>query len=178
MPFAQRAPKYHPAVGRVMERMQETLANPVPVEVLMSDVRLTRRQVERLFRNELGQSPGKLYMALRLERAKLLLRQSKKPIVEVAIACGFTSASHFAKSYRDAFGSSPHEARVRKATESPGFGGERLAHFPNLPLEADQALEAEGRMAADGIVASVDISGKSVLGRARAAGRGATSSRI
>lgn len=119
MPFAPRAVKHHPVVARLIERMQETLVDPIPVEGLMSDIGLTRRQIERLFRNELGQSPGKFYMKLRLERAKLLLRQTSKPIVEVAIACGFSSASHFAKSYRDAYGSSPHEARAQRPAGRP-----------------------------------------------------------
>lgn len=115
MPFAPRTVKHHPVVARLIERMQETLADPVPVEVLMADIGLTRRQIERLFRNEIGQSPARFYMKLRLERAKLLLQQTKKPIVEVAIACGFSSASHFSKTYRDAYRCSPHEARARKS---------------------------------------------------------------
>lgn len=120
VPFAPpRVVQHHPVVARLIERMQETLADPVPVEVLMSDIGLTRRQIERLFRNELGQSPGRFYMKLRLERARLLLRQTSRPILDVAIACGFSSASHFAKSYRDAYGSSPHEARAQKPTQKP-----------------------------------------------------------
>jgi len=120
MPFAPRAVKHHPVVARMIERMQETLADPLPVEQLMADIGLTRRQVERLFRNELEQSPGKFYMKLRLERAKLLLQQTKKPIVEVAVACGFSSASHFSTSYRDAYGSSPYKARAEKPNGKPG----------------------------------------------------------
>jgi len=127
MPFAPRAVKHHPVVARLIERMQETLADPLPVEALMSDIGLTRRQIERLFRNELGQSPGKFYMKLRLERAKLLLQQTKKPIVEVAIACGFSSASHFSTSYRDAYGGSPHQARAGKPAGDPGRTGAKAA---------------------------------------------------
>lgn len=122
MPFVPRAVKHHPVVARLIERMQETLADPVPVETLLSGMGLTRRQIERLFHNELGQPPGKLYMKLRLERAKLLLQQTAKPIVEVAIACGFSSASHFAKSYRDVYGRPPHEARARKPKGRPAQG--------------------------------------------------------
>lgn len=117
-PFPTRAARHHPVVTRLIERMQETLTTPVPVEALMPDLHLTRRQVERLFRKELGASPAKVYMRLRLERAKLLLQQTTKPVVEVAMASGFSSASHFAKSYRDAYGHAPHEARMPK----PGTG--------------------------------------------------------
>ena len=44
-------------------------------------------------------------------RARLLLVHSSKPIVEIALACGFSSASHFAKAYRDAYGISPQALR-------------------------------------------------------------------
>ena len=46
----------------------------------------------------------------------------------------------------------------------PGFCGERLAHFPCLLLEGDGALEAERRMAPDGVIEPVDVSGDSVFG--------------
>lgn len=115
LPFAPRVVRHHPVVARVIERMQETLTDPVQVEDLMADLGLTRRQVERLFRNELQDSPARYYMRLRLERARLLLQQTRTPVVDVAIACGFSSASHFSKSYRDAYGSSPHEARKARA---------------------------------------------------------------
>jgi transcriptional regulator GlxA family with amidase domain len=117
MPFSPPGVKHHPVVARLVERMQETLAEPLPVEALMADIGLTRRQIERLFRNELGQSPARFYSRLRLERAKLLLQKTRKPIVEVAIACGFSSASHFSKSYRDAYGNSPHEARTQEPAD-------------------------------------------------------------
>ena len=119
MPFAPRVGKHHPVVAQLIERMQETLADPVPVETLMADMKLTRRQIERLFRSETGQSPGKFYMRLRLERARLLLQRTWKPIVEVAIACGFSSASHFAKSYKNACGRSPHKVRDPKPSSRP-----------------------------------------------------------
>lgn len=122
-PFAPRAVKHHPVVARLIERMQETLADPLPVEALMSDIGLTRRQIERLFRNEFGQSPARFYMKLRLERARLLLQQTKKPIVEIAVACGFSSASHFSKSYRDAYGGAPHELRTQKPAGKPARKG-------------------------------------------------------
>lgn len=111
LPFSPRIVEHHPVVTRLIERMQETLTEPVPVEELMADLGLTRRQVERLFRNELRNSPARYYMKLRLERARLLLQQTTMPIVEVAVASGFSSAPHFSKSYRDAYGCSPHEAR-------------------------------------------------------------------
>lgn len=76
---------------------------------------MSRRQLERLFRTELGSSPAQYYTKMRIERARLLLKQSPMPIVEVAIASGFTSASHFSKVYKRAFGCSPLRTREQNS---------------------------------------------------------------
>jgi transcriptional regulator GlxA family with amidase domain len=98
---------------KLVEKMERSLTEPMQVEELTASIGLSRRQIERLFRNELRCSPARYYLKLRLERAQLLLVQSAMPVVEVAIACGFVSASHFSKCYRETFGCSPQEARGR-----------------------------------------------------------------
>ena len=109
MPFVPRAVERHPVVARLIERMQETPAHPVPAKTLLSDTGPTRRQIVRLFHNELGRPPGKFHMKLRLACAELLLPQTLRPVAEMPITCGFSSDSQFAKSYRDIDGSPPHE---------------------------------------------------------------------
>lgn len=106
-----QASHYHHAVETLIERMHDSLSDPVPVDELMAGLGLTRRQIERLFQSKLRISPARYYMNLRLDRARLLLVHSSKPIVEIALACGFSSASHFAKAYRDAYGISPQALR-------------------------------------------------------------------
>jgi len=51
------------------------------------------------------------YLEIRLDRARHLLVQSTMPVVDVAIACGFVSASHFSKCYREMYGKSPLQER-------------------------------------------------------------------
>nr|WP_245271285.1 helix-turn-helix domain-containing protein [Mesorhizobium sp. LNJC384A00] len=72
-----------------------------------------------MFRYELECSPVRYYRELRLERARLLLTQSTMLIVDIAVACGFISASHFSKCYREANGTSPQEARRTRLRQSP-----------------------------------------------------------
>jgi len=110
LPFVKQ-PVYHPSIVRLIERMQENLADPQPIDALISGLGITRRQMERHFRHELQTSPARYYMKLRLERAQLLLHQTKQSIVEVAIASGFSSASHFSKSYRKFYGKTPQTQR-------------------------------------------------------------------
>lgn len=120
-------------VTTLIERMQESLTDPIPVKDILSGIGLTRRQVERIFQQELHISPAKYYMKLRLERARLLLHQTNTPIVDIAMASGFSSASHFSKAYRDFYGHSPHRARkgagIRK-NEPDGFTPARRKGTP------------------------------------------------
>ncbi|MHC5308343.1 GlxA family transcriptional regulator [Bartonella sp. LJL80] len=116
LPFSSASLRHHPTVTKLIEKMQETISEPVPVDRLMLDLGLTRRQIERHFRTEMKISPARYYMRLRLERARLLLQHMDMPIIEIAIASGFSSASHFSKSYREVYGCSPHEARKTKQT--------------------------------------------------------------
>lgn len=60
-------------------------------------------------------SPVRYYKTLRLEKARLLLTQSSMPVLNVAVACGFISSSHFSKSYRSANRVSPIEARIARS---------------------------------------------------------------
>ncbi|MEO1103553.1 MAG: helix-turn-helix domain-containing protein, partial [Pseudomonadota bacterium] len=55
----------------------------------------------------LNRSPKRYYMDLRLQRARTLLLQTNMTVINVALACGFTSPSHFSKSYQDHFGRTP-----------------------------------------------------------------------
>lgn len=96
---------------KIVELMADRLDEPCSAVQLAKAAGLSVRQVERLFLRHLGMTPGRYYMRLRLERARELLRQTNMPILDVAIATGFTSHSYFAQSYRLQFGRPPSEER-------------------------------------------------------------------
>ena len=95
----------------VVELMADHLEDPLTAVQLASSVKLSVRQIERLFLRHLGMTPGSYYMTLRLERARELLRQTNAPILDVALQTGFGSHSYFAQSYRSQFQRSPSEER-------------------------------------------------------------------
>ncbi|MDN2568551.1 GlxA family transcriptional regulator [Aquibium sp. A9E412] len=95
----------------IVELMADNLDEPLSAVALAKAAGLSVRQVERLFLRHLGMTPGRYYMRLRLERARELLRQTNLPILDVAVATGFTSHSYFAQSYRLQFGRPPSDER-------------------------------------------------------------------
>nr|WP_223843468.1 GlxA family transcriptional regulator [Sinorhizobium fredii] len=106
-------------LARIVEKMHDHIAEPLPLGRLIKEVPLSRRQVERHFVSEFGMPPKRFYRQLRLERARELLNNSMMSVLEVAIATGFVSASHFSKTYRVAFGESPTETRRSPGTAPP-----------------------------------------------------------
>jgi len=101
----------HPKLLAVIELMEQNLEEPMTRCELARRAGLSTRQLERLFRKYLNRSPARYYLELRLHKARLLLVQTNMSVIDVALACGFVSASHFSKCYRDFFGRTPRKER-------------------------------------------------------------------
>lgn len=102
-----RADVRNPKLQLAMQLMQANLEEPLRPDEIADLVKLSSRQLERLFARYLNTSPKRYYMQLRLEKARNLLRQTGLSVTEVCVACGFRSLSHFSKSYRATFGIPP-----------------------------------------------------------------------
>ena len=87
------------------------IEDPLSCQQLAMTVSLSPRQLERLFRRHFNCTPGQYYLRLRLETARDLLRRTSRPVLDVALACGFASTSHFTKCYRERFLCTPTEER-------------------------------------------------------------------
>ena len=83
----------HPKLMSVIKLMEENLEEPLDRGKLAKSAGLSSRQLERLFRKYLNRSPARYYVELRLNRARLLLLQTNMPVIDLALACGFVSAS-------------------------------------------------------------------------------------
>ncbi|WP_343214100.1 GlxA family transcriptional regulator [Ensifer oleiphilus] len=96
----------------IIEQMEANIAEPLKLAEMTPSTGLSRRQVERLFKREMGRSPKRYYLQMRLERANLFLVNSTLPVFEIAVACGFSSASHFSRTYREIYGCTPQHTRT------------------------------------------------------------------
>ncbi|MEL7049763.1 MAG: GlxA family transcriptional regulator, partial [Pseudomonadota bacterium] len=106
----------HPKLSQVIQIMEQNLEEPISPSLLARDVGLSTRQLERLFRRYLNRSPKRYYMELRLQKARNLLMQTDMSVINVALACGFTSPSHFSKCYRAHYGNTPYRERGAQAS--------------------------------------------------------------
>jgi len=101
------------AVLRLMEAKLET---PLSRHELAQRAGMSLRQLERLFRSQLGRGVHAHYLTLRLAHARRLLRETSHSILDIALASGFASASQFSRAFRRAFGVSPRVAALRRPT--------------------------------------------------------------
>jgi AraC family transcriptional regulator len=99
------------AVGRWSNGVLTAISMPELARVS----RLSREQLTRVFRAELGLPPVEAFRLARLERAALLLNRRPMPIGEVARMTGFDDAFLFARRFRAAFGCPPTAYRARIA---------------------------------------------------------------
>jgi len=111
MEIAARYGVHNKKLVQVLSIMESHLSELLSTDALAVRVGVTRRQLERLFREHLHDSPSNFYLRLRLDRARQLLQQTDMSIMEVSIACGFESASHFSRTYRARFDVSPSRDR-------------------------------------------------------------------
>ena len=103
-----------PKLIEAVTLMEANIEEPMSVDELSQLVGVSRRQLERLFQKYLQCVPTRYYMDLRLNCARRLLLQTDKSVVDVSLACGFVSAPHFSKCYRDYFGIPPRDERQLK----------------------------------------------------------------
>jgi transcriptional regulator GlxA family with amidase domain len=113
----------HPKLSQVIQMMETNIEDPMSPADLAEEVGMSTRQLERLFRRYLNRSPKRYYMELRLQKARNLLMQTDMSVINVALACGFASPSHFSKCYRSHYNTTPYRERGSQGQPSPGLVG-------------------------------------------------------
>jgi transcriptional regulator GlxA family with amidase domain len=109
----------HPKLSQVIQIMEANIEDPISPASLATDVGMSTRQLERLFRRYLNRSPKRYYMELRLQKARNLLMQTDMSVINVALACGFASPSHFSKCYRAHYQTTPYRERGTQGKTGP-----------------------------------------------------------
>lgn len=104
---------------QLAEFIETHLADPLTLGQLAGMCALSEYHFARMFRESFGLPPHQYLLARRLEHARGLLRHTAIPLGDVALSCGFASASHFSNRFRQVMGATPGEYRMALATHQP-----------------------------------------------------------
>ncbi|AEF45421.1 transcriptional regulator, AraC family [Serratia sp. AS12] len=101
-----------PAVARrVKEYIEQHLDRPLLLADLAAQAGLSEFHFARMFKHDTGLAPHQFVMRARLQQAEKLLCHSLLPLTQIALECGFSSASHFSNRFKVAYGFAPMQMR-------------------------------------------------------------------
>ena len=96
---------------RVLERMQADLSADLDLAALAAESGYSRAHFLRTFRAATGQTPHRYLLELRLKKAQAMIASRLMPLIDIALACGFSSHAHLTTAFRLRFGLSPSAYR-------------------------------------------------------------------
>jgi AraC family transcriptional regulator len=102
-------------VDRVGELVEARLGEVLTLDELAAVAHLSPWHFARGFARTTGLPPHRFVTARRMDRARLLLRTSDRPVEEVARAVGFANLSHFRRVFRAHHGAPPTAVRPAPA---------------------------------------------------------------
>ncbi len=114
IPLKNRLGSSHPKLTQAVMLMEANIEEPLTTDEIAQHVCVSRRQLERIFKQYLARVPSQYYLELRLNRARKMLTQTSKSIIQIGLSCGFSSGPHFSSAYRNFFGVTPRDDRNQR----------------------------------------------------------------
>ena len=99
-------------VRQAIKLMEDNLEDALSIPQICTRLRVSQRQLDRLFAQFVRKGPVLYYRDMRLDRARSLVTQTDMKLSEIAVASGFSSQTHFSRAYRERFGLAPRTDRV------------------------------------------------------------------
>ena len=96
---------------RVLDYIEANLEGDLTLDAMASIACLSRYYFSRAFKQAVGHAPHRYVSAKRLEHAKALLSRDDRPLVDIALALGFSDQANFTRAFRQATGHAPGEYR-------------------------------------------------------------------
>ncbi|MGJ7500870.1 helix-turn-helix domain-containing protein [Variovorax sp. ZT5P49] len=101
------------------EAIESDLAEPLSLEAFAQQHRLSRRQVERIFRAKYGLSPLAWLQRRRLERAAYLLAHTRESVLSIALQVGWESGSYLSRMLEKTWAKTA--TQIRASGPDPAF---------------------------------------------------------
>jgi AraC-like DNA-binding protein len=136
-PHVNGTPRH--VTNRILLRARDTMdrdyARLLDIEALASAAFLSRAHFIRSFRDAFGETPHRYLQRRRIERAMAMLRNTSKPVTEIAMDVGFASLGTFSRTFRSVLGVTPRAYRQRTRDEPHAGVPGCMARIWNRPSE-------------------------------------------
>jgi AraC family transcriptional regulator len=96
---------------QIFEYINDRLNQDIKLADLAALLDMSQFHFSHLFKQSLGTSPYQYLLQQRIERAKQLLLQTDRSIMDIALDCGFSNHSHLSKQFRKLIGVTPRTYR-------------------------------------------------------------------
>jgi transcriptional regulator GlxA family with amidase domain len=118
--------------------MLENLRQPLTVEQLAAQAGMSPRNFARVFAEQMGTTPSRFVLKIRVEAARRRLEESAQSIELIAEECGFGSTESMRSAFQRLLRVSPQEYRKRfYLTEQGELNDESFTQTPRLPENGD-----------------------------------------
>ena len=107
---------------KAIEFIQDNFRGPLTVSLVARQAGLSARTLSRRFQRETGRGPGRAIVEIRMMKAAQLLRETSKPIKEIAATVGVPSLGSFGRMFAQVYGVSPAKYRL-SASRAGGHSG-------------------------------------------------------
>jgi AraC family transcriptional regulator len=96
----------------ILNYIQEHLDRDIKLADLANQLDMSQFHFIDLFKQSVGTTPYQYLLQQRIERAKQLLKEGDRSIIDIALLCGFNSHSHLSKQFRQLTGITPKQYRI------------------------------------------------------------------
>ena len=97
---------------QILEYIQNNYAAPLTITAMADTFHMSEKYFSRYFRTATGQNFTAYLNAVRIENARILLRETDRTVLEIALECGYENVSYFNRVFRSQMGFSPLKYRL------------------------------------------------------------------
>jgi len=92
---------------RVLNYVKKNYGQDINIDTIAATAGLSTSHFSRLFKQTIGQSPHQFVITYRVEQAKKMLADSSRPMIDIALSCGFSDQAHFSRVFKQFEGVTP-----------------------------------------------------------------------
>jgi AraC family transcriptional regulator len=94
-------------LNRVVDYIEAHLADKITGKALAALINVSVSQLFRAFKVSVGVTPFQYIAGRRVELACTMMRKTREPLAQVAVACGLCDQAHFSRTFRRVIGTTP-----------------------------------------------------------------------